>query len=584
MNKKPFALIYLRDRDRSRNIQQLLDHSGVECQVASDLDDLYRQLNYRPVDVLVLENELEGFLTGTDVLKRVYADLLRPKSVLICRRDHETRSEAQELGVDALLANNCGDEEIANAASGLVATGAASKLFIPPGARRLVGSIKDFPPLPHVVMQLAIHLDEDDVSPDRIVDCISADPKLTADLLKLANSSAFGLQRKVSNVRDAVLYFGTRRSASLLVSKSLMGLQQSLGQDISHEQRIWCNYRSILTANIAEGFADQFERISGPTAYLLGLLQDLGIVIMLHAEQVRYGHILRRYRSIGQIRLDVIEAQEFGFQHAHVSAAVLQRWGLPNSMVSLILAHHDAPGKQDRPRLEKQFLRVMRLGESFSNLADGHLPQRFPMFRRALQHYNLTSQSEEIRAAMLRSIAKTTQSAEIFALPLPKDDSIRQLIDRLRGEGEKLDFRVEPSESVGESVPQAPERVEMSSPRPRVLILDDDPLVREVLSRTLADRGYDTIACATAAEARQNAAGSAAAFIDIHLSSVENGIDVVRALRSDGYAGKLIMVSGDRTRRTVGECVLAGADDYVAKPFDLDALLAKLDRHLQHAG
>lgn len=580
MSKKPFGLIYLRDRDRSRNVQQLLNEVGIDGHAASDLDDLHRQLNFRPVDVLVLENELGGFLSGIDVLKRVFADLLRPQTILVCERNHDTRLAAHDLGIDVLLRQHCSDEEIMNAVRGLATSGGASKLFIPSAARRLVASITDIPPLPHAVIQLASHLETEDVSPDKVVKIVRLDPKLSADLLCLANSSAVGLQRKVSSVRDAVLYLGTRRTASLLISKSLISLQQSLGSEISHEQRIWCNYRSILTANIAEGFADQFEDISGPTAYLLGLLQDFGILIMLHVEPSRYGHILRRFRSIGQIRIDVIETQEFGFQHAHISAAVLQRLGLPNSMVSLILSHHDSNAHVDRPKVEKQFIRVMRLGESFANLTDGHLPPRYPMFRRALQHYSFAAHGDEIRTTLLKSISKTTQSAEVFSVPLPKVESVRELIDRLTGIGDNLE-KSAPTPKTTAQTNFVVDEVKTQTTRLRVLVLDDDPHVREVLSRTLTDRGYESIECATASEARIHAAQAVAAFVDIHLNSSESGVDVVKALRSSGYTGKLIMISGDRTRRTVGECVLAGADDYVVKPVDPEKLLAKLNRHLQ---
>ena len=74
--------------------------------------------------------------------------------------------------------------------------------------------------------------------------------------------------------------------------------------------------------------------------------------------------LIRRFRELGQLRLEALEKQQFGVTHGDVSAAVIQRWGLPSSVVSLVL-RHDADPSAKLNATEKRFLHVMRIGEAF---------------------------------------------------------------------------------------------------------------------------------------------------------------------------------------------------------------------------
>lgn len=111
----------------------------------------------------------------------------------------------------------------------------------------------------------------------------------------------------------------------------------------------------------------------------------------------------------------------------------------------------------------------------------------------------------------------------------------------------------------------------------RVLIAEDDDDIAASLSRGLAREGYRPVtaadqAGALALEAEQ---GCEAAIVDMMLGA-DHGTDLVRALRRQGMHGPVLVLSAlsgveDRT-----DGLEAGADDYVAKPFEFDELLARL--------
>ena len=110
-----------------------------------------------------------------------------------------------------------------------------------------------------------------------------------------------------------------------------------------------------------------------------------------------------------------------------------------------------------------------------------------------------------------------------------------------------------------------------------ILIVDDEPDVREVLEEYFAAHGYATIGADCAAAARTHAAARTVdlALIDIHMPG-EDGLSLARHLRERYATIAIIMLTSAATvvDRVVG--LEVGADDYVPKPFDPRELAARV--------
>lgn len=119
---------------------------------------------------------------------------------------------------------------------------------------------------------------------------------------------------------------------------------------------------------------------------------------------------------------------------------------------------------------------------------------------------------------------------------------------------------------------------------PQVLVADDDRAIRESLATALELAGYGVTRCADGVEAL--AATRAAAFdvviLDVMMPGVD-GLGVCRVLRAEGNRVPILMVTArtETPDRVAG--LDAGADDYVAKPYDIDELLARLRALLRRA-
>ncbi|MFA5121537.1 response regulator transcription factor [Zavarzinia sp.] len=117
----------------------------------------------------------------------------------------------------------------------------------------------------------------------------------------------------------------------------------------------------------------------------------------------------------------------------------------------------------------------------------------------------------------------------------------------------------------------------------RILIVDDDPHIRELLAFALAKAGYD---CREAGDGEAALAAVAASAPDLVVLDINmprlNGLDVCRRLRAQGELPVLFLSSrDDEVDRIVG--IELGADDYVVKPFSPREVVARVGAILKRA-
>ncbi len=107
---------------------------------------------------------------------------------------------------------------------------------------------------------------------------------------------------------------------------------------------------------------------------------------------------------------------------------------------------------------------------------------------------------------------------------------------------------------------------------------EDDRAVREAVSRALRLEGYEVTAVADGAAALEHLRSTDAAdlvILDVSMPSVD-GITVARVLRAEGIKMPVLMLTARNTTSDRVAGLDAGADDYLAKPFDLDELFARV--------
>jgi HD-like signal output (HDOD) protein len=208
-----------------------------------------------------------------------------------------------------------------------------------PKLRELAARMDSLPSVPSLYTKIVQKLRDPEVGLDEIGQIIGQDLAMTAKILKLVNSSFFGLRRRVSNPTEAVSFIGldTMKSLVLCIHAFSQFDHATLG-NFSIEQ-MWTH--SQETGSLAKQIArlEQADTQTIDEAFVAGLLHDTGKLILAANFPEQYGQISEA-RRLGRMPLQAAETEAFGADHAIVGGYLLGLWGLPVPVVEAITFHH----------------------------------------------------------------------------------------------------------------------------------------------------------------------------------------------------------------------------------------------------
>jgi len=114
----------------------------------------------------------------------------------------------------------------------------------------------------------------------------------------------------------------------------------------------------------------------------------------------------------------------------------------------------------------------------------------------------------------------------------------------------------------------------------KILIVDDEQFVRSLLENVLSRRGHEVVAVCDAEKAL--AALQASPDFELMLTDVVmpgmDGFDLLRRVRSAYPHVKVIVLTGYARKQSISDFLLYGADEYLAKPFQVHELVGAVDR------
>lgn len=174
---------------------------------------------------------------------------------------------------------------------------------------------------------------------------IEEDPRLTAAVLRYANTAIYGGGFKFESVEDALLRLGYLRVKEILLACFVEGFyhQQPTPKALMALCRDIFDH-SIGTAICCRDLVPLLNREFKPmTAFTAGLLHHLGLYLMLCRVDQLYENILQASQE--QTSGNWLEAEELmlGSNHAEVGGMLLQLWELPDSLQLGVWMHHAPP-------------------------------------------------------------------------------------------------------------------------------------------------------------------------------------------------------------------------------------------------
>lgn len=206
------------------------------------------------------------------------------------------------------------------------------------------------PSLPSVAVRIIELVQRDDATLRDISDVIHNDPALTSKVLRTVNSSFYGLNTPCSTITQALIILGLNAVKTIALGFTLVNRLKQVEADDFDFVAFW--KRSLYAATAARMLAEHIEMMQYEEAFLGGLMQDLGMLVLHQIDPDRYGQLMTQVKSHRMLR--AAESQAFDLDHTIVGAALASRWRLHPMLIAPIRFHEspDSAPQEIRPLVQ----------------------------------------------------------------------------------------------------------------------------------------------------------------------------------------------------------------------------------------
>lgn len=215
------------------------------------------------------------------------------------------------------------------------------------------------PTLPEVAVQVRNLVNNPKATARQISRLVSADPALSARLLKIINSPALRGHEKIDNIQSAVTRLGAVQLRNLVTTLVMQQLYQAKGTQHTKQRlkELWAH--SAKVAALSFVIAKRFTRLPPDQAMLAGLVHDIGVL-----------PILRRAEGYPQL-VEQPAVLEDVIKHLHtiIGPFILDEWGFSPELVAVTSQHEDVWRSEGA---EISYVDVVIVANLHSHLGSGH--------------------------------------------------------------------------------------------------------------------------------------------------------------------------------------------------------------------
>ncbi len=183
---------------------------------------------------------------------------------------------------------------------------------------------------------------------------ISTDSNLAARLLKMANSSFYGLETKIETITQALGVVGTKPMVEMALTSVMFDKMKSIESNIRGIRGFWKH--NVACGLAARIIGQTMGRDDLETLYTAGMLHDMGTLVINYENPKKALQILTRCKSEGIPQCQA-EEEELGFSHARLGALIFKEWRFSPVLVECVDYHHE-PSKGINYPLETAIVHV----------------------------------------------------------------------------------------------------------------------------------------------------------------------------------------------------------------------------------
>ncbi|MFH0765608.1 MAG: HDOD domain-containing protein [Calditrichota bacterium] len=277
---------------------------------------------------------------------------------------------------------------------------------------RKIKTLDKLPALPHAAGEILNLIREPMVSLSNLAQAISKDIAMTARILRAANSSYYGVPRRVDNVQLATVLLGFDQTVTLATS---VAVKSALRQNSDHPQNLeqfWVHSLAVAEFTVTLHSLLPVKTIKG--LYIAGLLHDVGKFILDEYFPEIYDQIQQLSSDRNISRLDA-EMEVLGIDHGHIGAWLISAWNLPPEVSEAVAQHHFHPEDADPYALAYYITWADKLSYLMENVTKMEVGEKLIELKDWQEWISSSNRSEEeIIEALFKSVERVKIMADLM--------------------------------------------------------------------------------------------------------------------------------------------------------------------------
>lgn len=201
-------------------------------------------------------------------------------------------------------------------------------------SKEIILKAVDLPAVPMVALRVIQLIDSPNTSLDDLQKTIMADQAMTSRILKIANSSFYGIRQNIDTISEALSILGLKVTRLIVLAAATRGIYKRFG---SVEQNLWEHSLGVSIA--ARIVGAEIAHVKREEAIVAGLLHDIGKVVINNSFPDKFIEIIKK---IDETKMSSMNAEQeiLGFNHAEAGYFLAEKWGFPDILCEIIQKHH----------------------------------------------------------------------------------------------------------------------------------------------------------------------------------------------------------------------------------------------------
>lgn len=224
---------------------------------------------------------------------------------------------------------------------------------------RIVSRIGDLPAMPRAVSEVLDITGNPNASMAEVSAVVESDPGMTAKILRISNSSYYGMRQHVGTLKLALVLLGVREVRNIVLGVSVFDALRE-GVEGQALQTIWTN--GLRTAALVKLIGREMAVAMQGEEFVAGLLSNIGKLVLYREYGSRYMPIHREYERDWRALL-AAEKNLAGCTHADIGAALVLRWNLPRSLADALWLQYLDPERALNRAADPELAALLRISK-----------------------------------------------------------------------------------------------------------------------------------------------------------------------------------------------------------------------------